>query len=414
MIWQLLNAQQALVSKVRHGIFGMLLAIALVAPSSVAWAASSETVYVSTSGNDATGLGTAAKPFATVAHALDVATNGSTIILEPGTYHTKISVKQKAITLESDPKQANAVVRTIIDATGQSEGVLVSGAAAAGTVVRALTIEHANGQGVLIDSTARVTIENNVVVDNALSPGQGPSDYKIMPEYKAIQLVGSPNSTIRNNTVKGNGHGGIAVLDSQASAATGDVISGNQVIDNRGDCGIVVASYLPGRGVDHNTIEGNTVSGNVAGIIVAADPPGTSATDNTVRGNTIVGNHLPGIILHSNAPNQVVSGNAVIGNTIRGNGSDPDVQLNQAAGIAILGANVPVTNTTLRGNQISDESVPVWQFDPAAKPLVDPHTLILGSGIAVIVLGGLGYWFSISRKVPEPTAPESNPLREDS
>ena len=348
----------------------ILLALAgglLLGPVTVAWAATPSVLQVSPSGDDLAGNGSAESPFRSIAHAVAVATPGVTIIVEPGTYSTMITL-DKSVTVESDSDKAEAVSKTVIDAKGQAHGVWIHGAAASGSIVRGFTLKNADDQGILVEDTAHVLVENNVVTNNGLQPADAPRDYQVMAEDKAIQLEGTSDTVVRNNTVSQNKHGGIAVLDSQTNPAVGNDLDGNRVTSNNGDCGIVLASYLPGKGLRNNVVERNTVTGNVAGVVVAADPPGTSTVDTVVRGNLIAANQLPGIIIHSNASDQIVSGTEVSENTIRQNGADPGIHLNEATGIVIAGAVVPVTNTTLRANTISDESVPVWHFDPTARP----------------------------------------------
>lgn len=361
-------------------------------------AADAPVLYLSPAGDDRSGNGSKSSPYQTVGRALAEATPGATIILLPGTYRTTIAV-DKQLTIESDPEAPGAAASTIVDATGQSHGVWIHGSAAAGSVVRGLTVRNANDGAIIVADTRDVLVENNQVTNNALRPGAPPAEYAIMAESKAIQLQGTRAAVVRNNSVTENWHGGIAVLDSPANPGVKNQVVGNQIIGNQGDCGVVLAAYVPGKGIQANVVEKNTVRNNVAGIVVAADPEGTSATDNVVTGNLVEGNQLPGVIVHSNAPNQVVSGTVVSDNVIRRNGADPGVNLKDTAGIAIIGAYVPVTNTTVRNNTITEERVPVWQYDPTPQPgpgvaisLVANRQLLLTlAGIAaVLVLVGAG------------------------
>ncbi|HEX5416678.1 MAG TPA: right-handed parallel beta-helix repeat-containing protein [Chloroflexota bacterium] len=367
-------------------------------PMPVTFAADAPVLYLSPTGDDRSGTGSKSSPYQTIGRALGEATPGATIILLPGTYRTTIGI-EKQLTIESDPEVANAAASTIIDATGQSHGVWIHGSGAAGAVVRGLTVRNANDGAIIVADTSDVLVENNQVTNNALHPGPAPAEYAIMAESKAIQLQGTRGAVVRDNRVTANWHGGIAMLDSPANPGVNNQVVGNQIVGNQGDCGVVLAAYVPGKGIQANVVEQNTVRNNVAGIVVAADPEGTSAVDNVVTGNLIEGNQLPGVIVHSNAPNQVVSGTVVSNNTIRRNGADPGVNLKDTAGIAIIGAYVPVTNTTVRNNTITDERVPVWQYDPppqlgpsAGPSLTNNRQLLLTiAGIAaVLVLIGAG------------------------
>ena|GEM_PF-6085793 len=347
-------------------------------------AANAPVVYVSPTGDDANGTGSAASPYKTIAHAVATVDAGTTVVLEPGTYPTMVELV-KRITVESNGDQPNAAAATIIDATNQPRGVWIHGSAAAGAVVRGLTVKNANGSGILVADTTRVVVENNLVTDNALQPGGPPPDYAVMAENKAIQLQGTDGVIVQNNTVTDNKHGGIAVLDSSHHPALDNRVAGNLISGNQGDCGVVLASYVPGQGVQKNVVEKNVVKGNVAGIVVAADPVGTTATDNVVTGNDIEGNQLPGVIVHSNAKGQIVSGNVVSDNTIAGNGSDPGVNLHDTTGIAIIGAVDPVTNTRLQNNTIHDERVSVWQYNPRPTSPSPLSNLFRGTRALLVV-----------------------------
>lgn len=366
-------------------------------------AADPQVIYLSPTGDDRTGSGSRSAPYQTVGRALVEATPGATIILAPGTYRTTIEV-DKRLTIESDPAVAKAAASTVVDATGESHGVWIHGAAAAGSIVRGLTVRNANDGGIIVADTSDVVVENNQVTNNALRPGAPPPEYEIMAEAKAIQLQGTQGVIVRNNSVTANQHGGIAVLDSRLNPGLKNQVVGNQIIGNVGDCGVVLAAYVPGKGIQANVVQQNTVRNNVAGIVVAADPEGTSATDNVVTGNLIEGNQLPGVIVHSNAPNQVVSGTVISDNTIRQNGADPGVNLKDTAGIAIIGAVVPVTNTTLRNNTITDERVPVWQYDPSPPPsngaipsLASNRQLLLAAAGVAAVLAVLAVGVGVRR-----------------
>jgi hypothetical protein len=342
-------------------------------------------LYVNPSGNDITGAGTAARPFASIARAVALAPAGGTVLVEPGRYAESVAIT-RAVILQSDPEQPNATARTVIDASNRAIGVWVRGAATAGSAVRGLTVENAGGSGIVVQDTTRVTIADNMVTGNGRNPPAAAAAYAVMPEFKAIQLLGTADSVVQDNQVAQNLRGGIAVVDSPGFPGHGNTVSGNQVIDNRGDCGIVVAAYVPGRGVDHNLIADNRVTGNVAGIVIAADPADTSATANMVQGNVVASNLRPGIIVHSNQAGQVVRGNVIRNNVIHNNGAYPEVHLYQTAGIAIIGAQVPVIDTQLTGNQITGEFSPVWIDNPASPPV--PSGSLLPALAALLLIAG--------------------------
>lgn len=289
----------------------------------------------------------------------------STALASPSCWSTASGLTAKVVA------KSGWTIDGVIDATGCDVGVYV-GAGVTGVEIMHATISNANDHGILVQDTWNVGILDNTVINNDIAV------HTAIPEDKPISLVGTNHVTVSDNLVTGNtGSGGIGIYDDGAVNPTGlkagmplpgndNTVTYNQVINNMGDCGIVVAAYNPGKGegVSGNMIEGNTVSRNVAGIVIAADAPGTMVTNNFVLWNTITDNAIPGIIVHSNAPGDVVSGTVIHRNTVSGNGPDMDPSVNLAApaGIVLAGAtfgpNTPpaiVTNTYVTYNWVKNE-----------------------------------------------------------
>jgi len=347
----------------------LFVSMTLVAPLTPANAATT-TLYVSTSGNDTTGTGSASSPFATISHAVSVATTGMTVIVGPGTYAEMVLIT-KQLTLMSQTLEPSS---TIINASGQPVGIAVLGSAAAGTVVEGFTVMNANNEGIFVQDSHNVVIDNNVVEHNGLNilPGLG--------ESKGIQFTGTSKSTAAGNTVVGNMFGGVGVTDDgpidaswNATAAPtsgipagtpnpGDanLISGNVIANNQPNhCAIVISSYDPGEGVANNVVSGNTVVDNQNGVIVAADTANTAAINNTVISNNILDNGEGGVIVHSNAGGDVVTGNSILNNVISGNGGLPDEQNQSLLVGVVVGGEGPVAaqDTSIIGNVFQNEGV---------------------------------------------------------
>ncbi|MDG6920533.1 MAG: right-handed parallel beta-helix repeat-containing protein [Nitrososphaerota archaeon] len=325
-------------------------------------------IFVSPAGNDSTGSGSIGSPYATIAHAITVAPPGAVVIVEPGTYNGMVNIT-KRVTLESAGSQPSL---TVVNAIGQLYGIEVIGPAASGTVIEGLTVSHADNHGIFVQDSADVTVEDNVVSDNGLNPSACPAapaapTSPCIEENKAIELVGTSDSTVAANTVMNNlADGGIGVADDghlnpgglssgTPNPASGNVITGNTVIGNLVGCGIVVAAYNPGEGVINNVVSSNYVgNGLPGGIVVAADIPHTSAINNTVIDNTVLNNLIPGIIVHSNTPGDLVSGTRIVGNVVSGNaGFGP-----KTTGITLIGninGSSIVTDTTISGNVLHNE-----------------------------------------------------------
>ncbi len=352
-------------------------------------------IYVSTAGSDATGTGSATSPFATISHAVSLAVSGQTVIVGPGTYYETVLIT-KSLTLMSQSSQPS---NTVIDATGQPVGIAVIGSASAGTVIQGFTVMNANNEGIFVQNSAYVMVENNFVSHNALNilPGLG--------ESKGIQFTGTSDSTMAGNTVVFNQYGGVGVTDDgptdaswnataaptsgipagTASPGNANLISGNVIADNQPNhCAIVISAYDPGEGVANNVVSGNTVVDNENGIIVAADSPNTAAINNTVINNNILNNGEGGVIVHSNAPGDVVTGNSIVNNVISGNGGLPDDQVESALVGVIIGGEGPVAaqGTTISGNTFQNEGVGI-QIVNGENTLVGGNTMEATVNLAV-------------------------------
>jgi hypothetical protein len=96
-----------------------LPALALVLASLPALAAV-RTLYVSTTGNDATGSGLEGSPFATVGRAVSAARNGDTIRVQPGLYRECVDASAKSLSFVATAIEAEVPTSlvTIVDGTG--------------------------------------------------------------------------------------------------------------------------------------------------------------------------------------------------------------------------------------------------------------------------------------------------------
>ena len=198
---------------------------------------------------------------------------------------------------------------------------------------------------------------------------------------EAVHLQSVTNSAVVGNVVKNN-VGGILLTD-EDGPTSGNLISGNEVLDNSLDCGITLASHwlsftapaAPGvAGVYLNLVLNNTSNGNgAAGIGIFAGPPGAAAWGNAVIGNTAMNNGLPGVAIHSHFALQKVNDNVIVGNMLSGNGPDDDAETPGDTGIAVfadtthnpipfLPPAAPIPRTTIAANRISDEDVGIYTF----------------------------------------------------
>jgi parallel beta-helix repeat protein len=322
-------------------------------------------LHVSTTGTD-TGDCTAT-PCRTINYAVSQASAGDVIAVAAGTYNESVSITKKLSLVGSD---------ATIDATGKSSppnGIVISGADAAGTLVTGFTVQHAGLEGIFVDATSRITIENNVVRENDT---YGPLNPLCVDQPddcgEAIHLQSVTNSTVRNNVVRDN-VGGILLTD-EDGPTYGNMIVENMVLNNTLDCGITLASHhfslqAPAApdvaGVYQNTVLRNTSNGNgAAGIGVFAGPPGAAAWGNMVSGNTAMNNGEGGIMIHSHTPFQYVDKNVITNNTLSGNGIDGDNPIDDApTGISVFSAVIPIPNTVIAANRVTDEYYGIVSFN---------------------------------------------------
>lgn len=348
--------------RLAKGVGAAMAVGSLVLLSASAWAAGGPTtLYVSPTGSNVTGTGSSASPFQTIQAAVSAAASGDTILIEPGTYSGSVTITE-SLTLASMPGPSGGPSHTVLNVSGDLYGIEVSGSAAAGTTISGLTVTNPQSHGIVVLNTSDVSILDNVVSNTGL--GLNPA----IPENKAIILTGTSSSTVMGNTLTNVVDGGISVTDdgalnpALAQPASGvalpandNLIADNVISGATHACGIVVAAYNSGGGVNGNVVVGNTVSHNVAGIVIATDTPNSSARGNVVADNTATGNFLPGVIVHSNAPGDQLSGTIVSDNTLSGNLADGEVGALMPTGIVVAGAVNPVMGTVVSHNVISGE-----------------------------------------------------------
>ena len=335
---------------------------------------------VSPTGADVGNCGAA--PCLTINYAIGQAAAGDKIAVGPGTYHESVSVTKRLLLVGHD---------ATIDATGQASppnGVVISGADAAGTVLTGFTVKNAGLEGIFVNKTSRITIENNTVVENDT---YGPFNPLCVAQPddcgEAVHLQSVTNSIVRHNLVQNN-IGGILLTD-EDGPTSGNLIADNRVLDNTLDCGITLASHwfdlagpaAPGvAGVYRNTVLHNVSNGNgAAGIGVFAGPPGAAAWGNLVANNTAKNNGFAGVMIHSHTPGQNADQNAIIHNTLAGNGIDDDNPVDDApAGISVFSAVTPIPHTVIVANLISDEHYGIITLN-AAKLLGLPSNKFASS-----------------------------------
>jgi len=347
---------------------------------------------VATTGSDSGNC--QSKPCKTLGYALTQAGPNGRIVIDPGIYPESGNANVVApgltgLTISS----AGSAARTVIDATGNANGLLIE---ASRVTVTGLTVKNASLEGILAEpplnswpagpstpaNISRVTIADNVVIhndqayDTSLPPDSAcPSSFTDADDCgEGIHLLGVTSSTVVGNNVSNN-VGGILLSDGGFGIPVGpaahNLIAFNYVSDNAFDCGITLPGHDPfavattgpnaGQpqpalaGVYANQVIGNVSNGNGgAGLLDATPYPGTGSYDNLFAGNRVRGNGNGGFTLHSHAPLQDVSGIVVVGNQFGQNNlaGDPDTGVTTTTGVMLLSVAVP-TSIVVAGNTIA-------------------------------------------------------------
>ena len=238
----------------------------------------------------------------TIQAAINVAVNGDTVLVAPGTYQETINFRGKAITVAS----TDGPEVTIID--GNRAGPVVTFASGEGraSVLTGFTVQNGNtvfpfaeGGGITIQRSSP-TISANMIINNTGCDGLG-----IGIGFGSPLIQGNVISdNIRSGCTGGTGGGGIAVRGNSTAEIVENIISNNST----GAGGGGISLFASGSTI----VQSNVITGNrseVGGISMLNDVSGVSIVQNLITGNHGFG----GGINWSNPPS------AVVNNTIADN-----------------------------------------------------------------------------------------------
>jgi parallel beta-helix repeat protein len=326
---------------------------------------------------------------------------GGTVVVCRGTNHEDVLIG-KSLTLAGRHGAT-------IDATGLENAVQV---VANRVTVKNLTLEHANGEGLLvgIDSFADIgllpaspvlsgeKVDHIAALDNNKGfNGTESGNCKYPGDCGGgIHLNVTSWSSVTDSKVIGNADG--ILLTDDYGPNSHNLVQGNLVTDNLTECGIVLPSHssnavsfdpktmaVTGRnpslgGVFDNVVKGNVTlrngtakappqfggGGSGSGIGIFGSGPGSGAYDNIIEDNYMAGNGLAGFTIHAHLPGgEDVNGNKVIDNAfgtnnLGGDGYDgpPGPVDFDTTAIAVYSA--PLVNMTIRDNRISNNTIGIW------------------------------------------------------
>ena len=275
------------------------------------------TLTVATTGSDSGNC--RSRPCKTLGYALTQAGPNGKIVIAPGTYPESgnanvVKPGLKGLSIRS----IGSAARTVIDATGNANGILIE---ASGVSVTGLTVKNANLEGILAEpplsswpkgptsapaNISHVTIAGNVVVHNdrayntSLPPASAcPSSLTDADDCgEGLHLLGVSWSKVIGNNVSRN-VGGILLSDGGFGISVGpaahNLIAYNRSADNLFDCGITLPGHDPRAvatsgpnagqpqpdlaGVYGNKVVHNNSTGNgAAGLLDATPYPGAGRT----------------------------------------------------------------------------------------------------------------------------------------
>ncbi len=340
--------------------------------------------------------------FSKIQMAVNAAAANDIINVEAGTYKEEVTI---GIPVSLIGAGANS---SIINATGLAHGIFVDGFDNPGlhdVTVAGFTVRAAQFEGILVVSASDVIIRDSNVLGNDKSGGlqftganTGCPDQPGNGTYEtdetgdcggAIHLVGTVNSTLSGNVIRGNADG--VLLSDETGESSGNLLTHNIVTDNPLECGIVLASHPPSGAVTppfarHYGVDNNVVSENISarngiqiggsGVGMFSDGAGPGrVSGNVIIDNQLTNNGLGGVALHSHVgpafglPADTFSGNKIIGNIISGNRADTaDTATPGSVGININSGSggTPVLGTVIERNVIRDEDVDIAINTPAA------------------------------------------------
>jgi parallel beta-helix repeat protein len=294
----------------------------------------------------------------TIQDAINVATNGDTVLVSPGIYTENIDFLGKAITVTS----VSGSGVTIIDGNQLDPVVKFVSSEQRTSVLSGFTIRNGKDQnfgGGIYISYSSPTISGNLVINNQAESGSG-----------IFSTFGSP--LIQSNVISGNfdisficcGGGGGIYLGGNGSAE----IIANTIVNNTSS-GQGAGIYLNAAGtpiISNNIISGNTTPSHDGGGIALLNVSNAEIVQNLIIGNTASdGGGVSWLVPYNSR------GPRLINNTIVGNNSSSQILADGFDAQSELINNIVVGNsgqTVVFCGNLNDANPPIFRFNNIYSP----------------------------------------------
>ncbi|HQY31644.1 MAG TPA: right-handed parallel beta-helix repeat-containing protein, partial [Thermomicrobiales bacterium] len=260
-------------------------------------ARAASTYYVATSGNDASGTGSSAKPWKTIQKAADSVGPGATVLIKPGTY-------TQAVVIEMAASSGSPVIfrgdgaGVVINASGvDRDAVLISESSY--VTWENIRIQNAPRAGLRVSASNHVTVRDNVFANNQrwglftdFSDDlviEGNESFGATIEHGIYFSNSGDRPIIRGNVIHDNHANGLH-MNGDASMGgdgviTSPVVEGNVIYNN----GVGGGSGINMDGVQSAMVRNNLIyNTHASGISMYQIDGGLCSRNNKIYHNTII------------------------------------------------------------------------------------------------------------------------------
>jgi hypothetical protein len=215
----------------------------------------------------------------TIQAAINVASNGDTVLVAPGTYVENINFAGKAITVKS----SNGAKVTIIDGAQKDSVVTFNHSETNKSVLKGFSIQNGlakggEGGGIAVESSSP-TIANNTITHNAACNGIGIAVDFGSPIIQKNKIIFNVLQTCSG----GIGGGGISIGGAASAQILGNTISDNSIPNADGGRISLFAAGTPL--IQGNLIRRNKCGGSGGGIVMF-NQSDANVINNVITNNT--------------------------------------------------------------------------------------------------------------------------------